>query len=60
MLASAGRWFLLAVLAAVVGTVTDGTSADWLSELMVFPAGLGVGWAVVNLVRAMLPERWRR
>jgi Na+-transporting NADH:ubiquinone oxidoreductase subunit NqrE len=56
---SAAKWFLVAVLAAVVGTVLDGTDAEWLSDLMVFPVGWGVGWALVNLVRAMLPERWR-
>jgi hypothetical protein len=44
----------------VVGTIFDGTDADWLSELMVYPAGLGVGWGLVNVGRAMLPERWRR
>lgn len=59
MAASAARWFLVAFLAAVVGTVSDGTDADWLSELMVYPAGLGVGWGLVNVGRAMLPERWR-
>jgi hypothetical protein len=57
--ASAGGWFLVALLAAVVGTITDGTDADWLSELMVYPAGLGVGWGLVNVVRALLPDRWR-
>jgi hypothetical protein len=57
---SAATWFLVAVLAAVVGTVSDGTDAEWLSDLMVYPAGLGVGWGLVNLGRAMLPERWRR
>jgi hypothetical protein len=58
--ASAARWFLVAFLAAVVGTISDGTDADWLSELMVYPAGLGVGWGLVNLGRAALPDRWRR
>jgi Na+-transporting NADH:ubiquinone oxidoreductase subunit NqrE len=57
---SAAGWFLVAILAAVVGTVTDGTSAEWLSNLMVYPAGLGVGWALVNVGRALLPDRWRR
>jgi hypothetical protein len=57
--ASAGGWFLVALLAAVVGTITDGTDADWLSELMVYPAGLGVGWGLVNVVRALLPDSWR-
>jgi hypothetical protein len=57
--ASAARWFLVAFLAAVVGTVSDGTDAEWLSDLMVYPAGLGVGWGLVNTLRAMLPERWR-
>ena len=58
--ASAGRWFLFAIAAAVVGTVFDGTSADWLSELMVYPTGLGLGWGLVNVGRALLPDRWRR
>jgi hypothetical protein len=58
--ASAAGWFLVALLAAVVGTVSDGTDAEWLSNLMVYPAGLGVGWGLVNVVRAMLPESWRR
>jgi len=57
---SAAGWFLVALLAAVVGTVTDGTSAEWLSNLMVYPAGLGVGWGLVNVGRALLPDRWRR
>jgi hypothetical protein len=60
LVASAARWFLVAFLAAVVGTIFDGTDADWLSELMVYPAGLGVGWGLVNVGRAMLPDRWRR
>jgi len=58
--ASAAKWFLVAFLAAVVGTICDGTDAEWLSNLMVYPAGLGVGWGLVNVGRAMLPERWRR
>jgi hypothetical protein len=58
--ASAAGWFLVAFLAAVVGTVSDGTDAEWLSDLMVYPAGLGVGWGLVNVGRALLPERWRR
>jgi hypothetical protein len=57
---SAARWFLVAFVAAVVGTVFDGTDAEWLSNLMVYPAGLGVGWGLVNVVRAILPDRWRR
>jgi hypothetical protein len=56
---SAALWFLVAFLAAVVGTVFDGTDAEWLSDLMVYPAGLGVGWGLVNVVRALLPDRWR-
>ena len=60
MAASAAGWFLVAFLAAVVGTVSDGTDAEWLSDLMVYPAGLGVGWGLVNVGRALLPERWRR
>jgi hypothetical protein len=60
LVASAARWFLVALLAAVVGTLSDGTDADWLSELMVYPAGVGVGWGLVNLGRATVPESWRR
>jgi hypothetical protein len=56
---SAAGWFLLAVLAAVVGTICDGTDAEWLSDLMVYPAGFGLGWGLVNVFRAMLPDRWR-
>ena len=57
---SAAGWFLFAFLAAVLGTVLDGTDAEWLSDVMVYPAGLGVGWGLVNAGRAMLPDRWRR
>ena len=60
MAASAAGWFLVALLAAVVGTVSDGTDAEWLSNVMVYPAGLGLGWGLVNVGRAMLPDRWRR
>jgi hypothetical protein len=60
LVVSAAGWFLVAVLAAVVGTIADGAGAEWLSNVMVVPAGLGVGWALVNLGRAMLPESWRR
>jgi hypothetical protein len=51
---------LFAFLAAVLGTVFDGTDAEWLSDLMVYPAGLGVGWGLVNIGRALMPDRWRR
>lgn len=50
----------LAILSAVIGGYAMDAGIGWLEELMVFLVGLGIGWFVIYLVRAVLPNRLRR
>jgi hypothetical protein len=51
---------VLAAMSAVVGGYAMDVGVGWLVTMMVVLAGLGLGWCLIFLVRAVLPNTLRR